>query len=54
LWVKIEPHSFYVGFSANAHLDMPWYRGAIPFLVAGVMYVLQRRTMRRFRGQAAG
>jgi hypothetical protein len=52
-WVKIEPHSFSLGLSANSRLYMPWYRGAIPLLVAGIMYVVQRRTMRRFQEKVA-
>jgi hypothetical protein len=47
-WGRIEPHSFFMGFSLNSHLHMPWFRGAIPLLVAAAMYVLQRRTTRRF------
>jgi hypothetical protein len=52
-YVKIEPHSFFLGFSANSHLAMPWGRGAIPLLVAGAMYFFRRRTARRFREKVA-
>jgi len=54
VWARLEPHSFFVGFSANSHLHMPWYRGAIPLLVALAMYVLQRRTIHLFREPVAG
>jgi len=47
-YAKIGPHSFSVGFSMNNHLHMPWFRGAIPLLVAGAVHVFQRRTARRF------
>lgn len=53
-WVKLEPHTITAGFTMNSHLDVPWYRGAVPLLVAGAMYILQRRTIRRFREQVAG
>lgn len=53
VWARLEPHSFFMGFSANSHLHMPWYRGTIPLLVAPVMYVFQRRTMRRFQKKLA-
>lgn len=52
-YVKIEPHSFSLGVSANSQLAMPWGRGAIPLLVAGVMYFFQRRTKRRFQEKIA-
>ncbi|MGH7993770.1 MAG: hypothetical protein ACREDQ_09655 [Limisphaerales bacterium] len=52
-WVKIEPHSFSLGFSMNSQLDLPWSRGLIPLLVAGAIYVFQRWTMRRFQEKAA-
>jgi hypothetical protein len=52
-WGKIEPHSFFAGFSLNSHLQMPWFRGAIPLLVAGLIYVFQWRTRRRFQEKAA-
>jgi hypothetical protein len=53
-WAKIEPHSFFMGFTMNNHLHMPSFRGAIPLLVAGAMYVFQRRTRRRFQEKATG
>ncbi len=53
-WAKIEPHSFFVGFTMNSHLHMPWFRGVIPLLVAGAMYVFQRRTKQRFQEKVAG
>jgi hypothetical protein len=53
-WGKLEPHSFFLGFSMNSHLHMPWYRGAIPLLVAGAVYVFQRRATRRFQEKIAG
>jgi hypothetical protein len=53
VFARLEPHSFFVGFSANGHLQMPWYRGAIPLLVALAMYVFQRRTIRRFQKKVA-
>jgi hypothetical protein len=52
-WGRIEPHSFSLGFSMNSHLHMPWFRGAIPLLVAVAMYVFQRRTRRRFQEKVA-
>jgi hypothetical protein len=54
MYAKFEPHSFFVGFAMNSHLHMPWFRGAIPLLVAGVIYVFQRRTTQRFREKVAG
>ena len=54
MYAKFEPHSFFVGFAMNSHLHMPWFRGAIPLLIAGAIYVLQRRTARRFREKVAG
>ena len=53
-YAKIEPHSFFIGFAMNSHLHMPWFRGAIPLLVAGVIYVFQRRTMRSLQEKVAG
>ncbi len=50
-WGKIEPHSFFVGFTADSHLHLQWLRGAIPLAVAGAIYVFQRRTTRRFQEQ---
>jgi hypothetical protein len=32
---------------------MPWFRGAIPLLIAGAIYVFQRRTMRRLQEKVA-
>ena len=54
MYAKLEPHSFFLGFSMNSHLHMPWYRGAIPLLVAGAVYVFQRRTRQRFQEKIAG
>lgn len=54
MYAKFEPHSFFVGFAMNSHLHMPWFRGAIPLLVAGVIYVFQRRTTQCFREKVAG
>src|SRR3974390_79634 len=53
VWARLEPHSFFVGFSANSHLYMPWYRGAIPLIIALAMYVRRRRTIRRFQKRVA-
>jgi len=47
-WGKIEPHSFFVGFTVNSHLHLQWIRGAIPLAVAGAVYVIERRTRQRF------
>ena len=52
-WGRIEPHSFFMGFSLNSHLHMPWFRGVIPLLVAGAVYVCQRRSSQRFREKVA-
>jgi hypothetical protein len=52
-WGKIEPHSFFLGFSLNSGLAMPWSRGAVPLLVAGLIYVFQWRTRRRFQEMVA-
>jgi hypothetical protein len=52
-WGRIEPHSFFMGFSLNSHLHMPWFRGAIPLLVAGLIYVFQWRMGRRFQEKVA-
>jgi hypothetical protein len=53
-WGKIEPHSFFVGFTMNSHLHMPWIRGAIPLLVAGLIYVFPHLAMQRFQEKVAG
>ncbi len=53
-YARIEPHSFFLGFSLNSHLQMPWFRGAIPLLMAGAAYFLRRRTIRRFQERVAG
>jgi len=47
-WGKIEPHSFFMGFTADSHLHLQWIRGAIPLAVVGVVYVFQRRMAQRF------
>ncbi len=52
-WGKLEPHSFFLGITANSHLDMPWIRGAVPLLVAGAVYAFQRRTTHGFRENVA-
>jgi hypothetical protein len=53
-YAKIEPHSFFIGFAMNSHLHMPWFRGAIPLLIAGAIYVFHRRTTQCFREKVAG
>jgi len=52
-WGKIEPHSFFVGFTVNSHLHLQWLRGAIPLAVAGAVYVFERRTRQRFLEKVA-
>ena len=52
-WARLEPHSFFVGFSASTPLNMPWHRAAIPLLVALAIYVLQRQAIRRFQKKVA-
>jgi hypothetical protein len=47
---SIKPHSFEVGVSWTPH----WIDAAIPLLIAGAIYVFQRRTMRRFQEKVAG
>ena len=53
-YARIEPHSFFLGFNMNSHLLMPWFRGAIPLLVAGTVYAFQWRTVQRFQKRVAG
>lgn len=45
----IKPHSFVVGVSWTPH----WIEAAIPFLVAGAIYIFQRRTRQRFLEKVA-
>lgn len=45
----IKPHSFVVGVSWTPH----WIEAAIPFLVAGAIYILQMRTRQRFQEKVA-
>lgn len=53
-WAKVEPHSFYVGFSLSRPLSvMPWFKGVIPLLVASASYAFQLRTARRFQQKTA-
>ncbi|MGD0086219.1 MAG: hypothetical protein ABSC24_03740 [Verrucomicrobiota bacterium] len=52
-WGRIEPNSFFLGFSLNSHLHMPWFRGVIPLLVVGAVYVCQRRSRQRFQEKIA-
>ncbi len=52
-WGQIEPHSFFVGFSADSHLHLQWLRGAIPLAVAGAVYIFQRRMARHFQEKIA-
>jgi len=53
-WVSFGMHSLSLGFTVSASLVPQWTRAAIPLLVAGAIYILQRRTIRRFREQVAG
>jgi len=45
----ITPHSFQVGVSWTPH----WIEAAIPLLISGSIYILRRRTARRFQEKAA-
>ena len=53
MYGKIEPHSFFLGFTMNSHLHMPWSRGVIPLLIAGAIYAFRRRTTQRFQEKVA-
>jgi len=46
---SIEPYSFEVGFSRIPH----WIEAGIPLLIAGVICVLRRRTVRQFQEKMA-
>ena len=50
-YARIEPHSFSMGFAMNSHLQMPWFRGMIPLLIAGAVYFFQRRTAQHYQGK---
>ena len=45
LQVIIKPHFFAIG----VYWPPQWIRAAIPFLIAGAIYICQRHTARRFR-----
>ena len=46
---SIKPHTFEVGVSWTPH----WIEAAIPLLIAGAIYLSQRRTVQRFQEQGA-
>jgi H+/Cl- antiporter ClcA len=49
VYARIWPHNFALGITSTPQ----WIRAAIPLLVAGAVYIFQRRTTQRFQEKVA-